>query len=86
MFAVHEGLSQAEIFSYTNYTLESDCKMVIDQLLTQSESLNSLGHIHRQIISLVDRQSVVLFFTRLDGNILTHLLTAKVISTYPTNI
>lgn len=50
MIAINEGLHLVERFGYTNQTLESDCKVVINQL----------GHVHQQILSLVNMWFVVL--------------------------
>lgn len=75
-----------ERFGYTNYILESDCKIVIDQLLTRFGTLDPLGHIHQQILSLIDRQSVFLSFERRDNNIPTHLLATQTVSTYLFNV
>lgn len=60
--AIRESFRLARKFGYTNYTLERDCKMFVDQLLARSEILGPLGHIHQQIVFLIDRQSVILFF------------------------
>ncbi|KAI5661195.1 hypothetical protein M9H77_20518 [Catharanthus roseus] len=86
MIAIWEGLCLAKRFGYTNYIIESNCKVFIDQLQAQSGILSSLGHIHQQILSLVDRQSVVLSFSLYDANIPTHLLAAQSVSTYLSNV
>lgn len=86
MIAIVEGFRMAERFGYTNYTLESDCKGVIDQLRARLGFLSSLGHIHQRILDLVDRQSIVLSFVRRDTNILAHLLAAHTVSTYLSNV
>ncbi|KAI5682389.1 hypothetical protein M9H77_03617 [Catharanthus roseus] len=59
--AIREGFRLAGRFDYTNYILESECKVVIDQLLARSGILGPLEHIHEQILSLIDRQSVIFF-------------------------
>lgn len=72
--AIRQGLRLVERFSHSNYTLKSNCKGVINQLLARSGALSSLRHIHQQILSLIDKQSVVLSFVRCDANSPTHSL------------
>ncbi|KAI5649120.1 hypothetical protein M9H77_35125 [Catharanthus roseus] len=45
--AIRESLRLTRRFGYTNYTVESDCKAIIDQLQARSGILGSLGHIHQ---------------------------------------
>lgn len=55
--------------------------MVIDQLLSRSGTLGRLRHIHQQILFLLDRQSIFLFFERCDNNVPMHLLAAQAVFT-----
>ncbi|KAI5661614.1 hypothetical protein M9H77_20937 [Catharanthus roseus] len=84
--AIREGLILARKFGYTNYILENDCKVVIDKLLARFGTLVPLGHIHQQILSLIDRQFVILSIERRDNNIPAYLSAAQAVSTYPSNI
>lgn len=45
--AIWDGLRLAKRFGYANFTLESDCKVAIDQLLSRSDLLSTLGHVHK---------------------------------------
>ncbi|KAI5675866.1 hypothetical protein M9H77_06816 [Catharanthus roseus] len=83
---IREGFRMAERFGYTHYILESDCKVVIDQLLTRLETLGPLGHIHEQILSLIHRQSVILLSERRHNNVPAHLLAAQAVFIYPSNV
>lgn len=83
--AICEGLCSAKRFGYTSFTLESDCKGFIDQLKSRSWVLSSLGHVHTQIHALVDRL-IVLSFARCITNVPIHLLAAKAVLTYPSNV
>lgn len=80
------GFRQAERFGYTHFTLESDYKAVIDQLLSQSGLLGTLRHVHRQIFTFVNRLDVVIYFVQFSANILAHLLASQTVSTYPSNV
>ncbi|KAI5683318.1 hypothetical protein M9H77_04546 [Catharanthus roseus] len=84
--AVCEGLKLAERFGYSCFTIEIDCKGVINQLQSHSGALSPLEHKRRQIFTFIDRLQVLLSFARRNANVLVYLLTAKAISNYPSNI
>lgn len=56
---LREALRLTGRFGYTNYILASgECKVVIDLLLARSGTLDPLGHIHEQILPLINRQAI----------------------------
>lgn len=79
--AIREGLRLAERFGYADFIIER-----IDKLKSRSSVLSFLGYIHGQIFSLVDWLMLSLSFVWRKGNVPTHSLAAKAISTYSSNV
>lgn len=67
--AIQEGLRLAQRFSFFVFTVQSDCRGVIDQLKSRLAVLGSLGYIHSQIFSQVDRLNISLSFVRHSDNV-----------------
>lgn len=73
-------------FGYTDFTLESNCKGMVDQLKSRSGFFGPLGHVHRKIFTLIDWLHVILSFARQSTNVPAHLLASQAVSNYPSNI
>lgn len=84
--AIREGLCLAERFGYANFTIESDCKEIIDQLKSHCGALSSLGHVHINRFSFQSIGLMLFYILLYVVPILAHFLIGKAISTYRFNV
>lgn len=84
--AIREGLRVADRFDFTAFFIQSDCKIVVNQLHSSSGKLGPIRHSFDQIMVLLDRLQVLVVFVRQLANYPTHVLVGVASSTYPSYI
>lgn len=83
--AIREGFKIADKSIFHIFILRVIVKVYLISVL-HVQGLSLLGHIHGQMVSLIDKLSASISFVRRDANIPTHILTNHVAINFSVNI